>query len=215
MAAGATTTVVLVRHGEAVCNASGIVGGRRGCTGLTDDGRRQVHALAARLQRSGELGSVDALYASVLPRAVETAQILAPALDRWRDGPSLVPRQDCALCELHPGDADGLTWTQFAERFPEPDWEANPTVPIAPGGESWSTFVGRAAAAVEIVAARHPGETIVVACHGGVIEATFLKFLPMRQDVARLGLRTEHASLTVWQQVNRRWSLQRYNDAAS
>ncbi len=44
-----STRVVLVRHGEAVCNINGIVGGQRGCTGLTDLGRRQVTALAERL----------------------------------------------------------------------------------------------------------------------------------------------------------------------
>ena len=33
------TRIVLVRHGEAVCNVSGVVGGARGCTGLTELGR--------------------------------------------------------------------------------------------------------------------------------------------------------------------------------
>ena len=49
----------------------------------------QVRALADRLARTGELAGVDALYASVLPRAVATAEMLAPALDRWREGPPL------------------------------------------------------------------------------------------------------------------------------
>jgi hypothetical protein len=61
-----TARIVLVRHGEAVCNVSGVVGGQMGCTGLTDLGRRQVRAVADRLERTGELGVVDALYASVL-----------------------------------------------------------------------------------------------------------------------------------------------------
>ena len=34
-----TARIVLVRHGEAECNRNGIVGGRTGCTGLTDLGR--------------------------------------------------------------------------------------------------------------------------------------------------------------------------------
>ncbi|MGH8982032.1 MAG: histidine phosphatase family protein [Acidimicrobiales bacterium] len=210
----AVATVVLVRHGEAVCNTTGVVGGRRGCTGLTAEGRHQVELLAARLARRGELGSVGALYSSVLPRAVETAAILAPALDGWRRGPPLRARQDCDLCELHPGDADGLSWDEFAARFREPDWDTDPGVPIAPGGESWLGFVSRASGAVERLAAEHRGETVVVACHAGVIEATMLRWLPVRRDVARLGLRTAHASLTVWEAGEEAWTLQRYNDAA-
>ena len=45
-AAPAATRLVLVRHGEAACNVGGVVGGRRGCTGLTELGRRQATALA-------------------------------------------------------------------------------------------------------------------------------------------------------------------------
>src|SRR5271165_3689113 len=106
------TRVVLVRHGEAECNVNGIVGGQAGCTGLTALGQRQVDALAERLARTGELAGVTALYASVLPRAIETAEAIRPALERWRQGPPLEIVTDCSLCELHPGEADGLNWAQ-------------------------------------------------------------------------------------------------------
>ena len=36
--------------------------------------------LRDRLALTGELAGADALYASVLPRAIETAELLAPAL---------------------------------------------------------------------------------------------------------------------------------------
>ena len=74
------TRLVIVRHGEAVSNAEDIVAGHVGCTGLTERGRRQVAALAERLRRTGELEGAAALYSSVLRRAVETAEILRPAL---------------------------------------------------------------------------------------------------------------------------------------
>jgi len=74
------TRLVLVRHGEAVCNVSGVCGGRIGCQGLTDRGRAQVEALRDRLLVTGELAGTDVLYASLLPRAIETAELLAPAL---------------------------------------------------------------------------------------------------------------------------------------
>ncbi len=207
------TRVVLVRHGEANCNVNGIVGGPRGCTGLTAQGRTQVEALAERLTLSGELRGVGALYASTLPRAIETARILAPALDLWRDGPPLTVVERDDLSELHPGEADGLTWPVFSERFGDPRWDEDPARPIAPEGESWLGFTDRAAGAVAAVAERHRGELVVVACHAGVIESTMLEFLPIdRNRTFRGWLRTEHASMTQWELDRDRWLLRRYND---
>jgi len=206
------TRVVLIRHGEAVCNVEGIVGGERGCTGLSARGLSQVTALAERLALSGELVGVGALFASVLPRALETARIIAPALERWRSGPPLEVEADCTLCELHPGEADGLTWPEFASRFSAPDWDVDPDQELAPGAESWTGFVDRAAAAVTDLADSHRGQLVVVACHAGVVEATMLRFLPLAPRTTRLGLRTEHASMTEWERSGDRWLLRRYND---
>ncbi|MHB8439641.1 MAG: histidine phosphatase family protein [Acidimicrobiales bacterium] len=204
------TRMVLVRHGEAVCNVEGIVGGLLGCSGLTDRGRAQVRALERRLAHSGELVSCAALYSSSLARARETALIIAPAL-----GPGVATcLEDCALCELHPGDADGLTWERFAEAYGEPDWDRDPTTPIAPGGESWSGFVDRAADTLTRIAAAHRGAMVVVVCHAGVIEAALLRLLPIGSGAGRLQLRTEHASLTEFEYHEGQWRLLRYNDAA-
>lgn len=206
------TRIVLVRHGEAVCGVTGVIGGLRGCTGLSASGRMQVEALARRLAATGELGAVDALYASALRRATETAEILAPALERWRSGAPLEIALDCELCELHPGEADGLTWADYAARYRVPDWSSDADTAFSPGGESWSGFVERASGALAQLAVRHRGQTVVVACHAGVVEASILRLLPVDRSVVRLGLRTSHASLTVWEHAEGRWLLQRYND---
>jgi probable phosphoglycerate mutase len=212
--------IVLVRHGEAVCNVSGVCGGVIGCTGLTDLGRRQVTLLRDRLALSGELAGADALYASVLPRAIETAELLAPALvDPEAEGDRAkppTPLRECGVCELHPGEADGLTWGQFAERFATLDWDADPHQSIAPGGESWAGFVNRVAGALDAIADDHPGQLVVVACHAGVIEASLLAKMPVPGglDGARLQLRTRHASLTTWEVDDGRWRLLGYNDAS-
>ncbi|MHB1503661.1 MAG: histidine phosphatase family protein [Acidimicrobiales bacterium] len=211
------TRVVLVRHGESVCNIAGVVGGHAGCTGLSPAGVSQVEALRSRLAVTGELASAVALYSSVIPRAVQTASIIRPVIGGGR----LEVVQDCGLCELHPGEADGLSWGELAERFGEPDWDEDPTSVLAPGGESWSGFVDRASAAVEEVALRHQGGTVVIACHAGVVEATVLAFLPIGAGRHRLGLRTSYASLTEWElrdrdstssDARRRWRLCRFND---
>src|SRR5688572_16088982 len=112
------TRLVLVRHGEAQAYLDNVVAGEKGCKGLSDLGRRQAETLRNRLERTGELAGTTALYASILPRAVETASVIAPALG----GHDIV--EDCDLCELHPGEADGMTWDDFRERFPFPEpWD--------------------------------------------------------------------------------------------
>jgi 2,3-bisphosphoglycerate-dependent phosphoglycerate mutase len=212
------TRIVLVRHGEAVCNAQGVVGGELGCTGLTDLGRRQVSALAARLTASGELAGsgnragAPVLYSSVLPRAVETAELLRPAL-----GPGVGEViKDRDLCELFPGEADGLGWKEVVERFGVPEWDTDPEIVIAPGGESWSGFVARASGAVRVLAERHPGAMVVAAVHAGVIESTMINFLSLTPAASRRGwVRILHASLTEWEWVpaESRFILIRFNDA--
>ena len=217
--AGATR-LVLIRHGEAVCNVSGVCGGVLGCGGLTERGRRQVEALRNRLQVSRELAGTDALYASVLPRAIETAELVAPALvgaaADGRRGPTLPLLTDCGLCELHPGEADGLTWSEFTERFGTLDWDADPGRPIAPGGESWRGFVDRVVEALDRIVADQSGRQVVVASHAGVIEASLLAKMPVAggDQGARLNLRTQHASMTTWEIDAGRWRLLGYNDAA-
>ncbi|HEX6476892.1 MAG TPA: histidine phosphatase family protein, partial [Acidimicrobiales bacterium] len=161
-----STHLVLVRHGEADCNANGIVGGHRGCTGLSPLGVAQVEALRDRWEATGEMRHADALYASVLPRAIETAEIIAPALG------DLEVTTDCDLCELHPGECDGMTWEEFSRRYPRPDFRLDPDRPLSPGGESWSGFLRRVDMTLRAVVDRHEGETVVVACHGGVVNGS-------------------------------------------
>ncbi|HEX4434052.1 MAG TPA: histidine phosphatase family protein [Acidimicrobiales bacterium] len=209
------TRIVLVRHGEAECNLNHIIGGPKGCTGLTSLGNHQVAALADRLFESGELRKATALYSSVLPRAVETAERLRPVVG---PGPTALGpvRQRCDLCELHPGEADGMEWSEMVKAFSVPDWDSDPTVPIAPGGESWTGFVERASGAVRDIVREHPGELVVAAVHAGVIEATMIAFLGVAPEVYRRGwVRIVHASMTEWEWVpsENRFVLLRFNDS--
>jgi probable phosphoglycerate mutase len=209
------TRIVLVRHGEAECNLNRVIGGPKGCTGLTPLGRTQVAALADRLYESGELRQATALYSSVLPRATETANRLRPVVGPGPEALGPV-RERCDLCELHPGDADGMEWSEMVETFSVPDWDKDPTVPIAPGGESWSEFVARASGAVRDVVRQHPGELVVAAVHAGVIEATMIDFLGVAPEIYQRGwVRIAHASMTEWEWVPSmdRFALLRFNDS--
>ena len=206
------TRIVLVRHGEAQCHVDQIVGGLRGCSGLSDLGRRQAGALRDRLAASGELAGAGALYASTLPRAVETAELIAPAVG------GLAVKEDEDLCELHPGEADGITWEDFRERYTWPGgWDTSVYRPMAPGAESWAVFSARVGGVLSRLAEAHAGQTVVVACHGGVIDNSFrvLGQLPLSPQFL---LRIENASITEWERAvgsgERRWTLVRFNDAA-
>src|SRR5262245_49700199 len=96
----------LVRHGEAHAGFVGPIAGPCGDAGLTDLGRRQAAALRDHLARTGKVRA-DVLVASVLPRAIETAEIIAPGLGL------AVSAQDCDLCEVHTGVADAVDWAEY------------------------------------------------------------------------------------------------------
>ena len=205
-----TTTVVLVRHGESQVTVDQVVGGHAACSGLSERGRAQAGALRDRLDRSGLLRRADALYASVLTRAVETAQLISPGVG----GGGLEVVQRCALCELHVGEGDGLPWTEFTNLYGRPAWEVDPAVPLSPGSESWAGFVERASAGLQAVADEHAGQLVVVVCHGGVIEASFAAW-----GLAKTGpgwrLRPDNTGLTIWSSAEAgSWRLDRYNDCA-
>ncbi|HEV7861298.1 MAG TPA: histidine phosphatase family protein [Acidimicrobiia bacterium] len=214
------TRLVLIRHGESRSTVDRVVGGHRGCSGLTDRGVRQAKALRDRLADTGELARATAVLTSILPRAIETAEIIAPAVG------GLPVEQRCELCEIHPGEGDGLTWEEFSTLYrPEGLASGNPFTAMAPGGESWASFFARVGEALLRAAADHAGETVVVVCHGGVIEGSFaaLGGLPLRRP---FDVRVENTSLTGWSYHPTdgdfhnpghrlaRWRLDRFNDAA-
>jgi broad specificity phosphatase PhoE len=205
--------LVLIRHGESMATLDSVVGGHEGCRGLSDLGRRQVEALRDRLAATGEV-QADALVASVLPRAIETAEILAPALG------GLPVVQECDVCEQHPGDGDGLSWGEFESRYRPEGWRFDPYEPIAPGGESVAEFNARVARTLTGLAAEHRGGTVVVACHGGVVAASMISFLGLPFHGGLTQLFSDNTSLTEWLLADDGpghpppWRLLRYNDAA-
>lgn len=205
------TRLALIRHGESEAQRRRVVGGSRGCTGLSDRGVAQVMALADRLASTGEMEGATVLYASVLPRAIQTAELLASCLGH------LPVLTDCGLCELHPGEGDGLSWAELQTTYPVPDFATHPDLPFSPGGESWTTFLARARAALLALVERHRGEQVVVGTHGGVIDGSLLSFLDIGGVPGRAGakggaLGAANASITEWEHQAGRWRLLRYND---
>src|SRR5688500_13003992 len=172
-----STRLVVIRHGESNSTVGRFVGGHDSCTGLSERGRRQAEALRDRLIRTGELKDTSVLMTSVLPRAIETAEIISPGLGGH------VADEQCDFCEIHPGEADGITWEEFELRYRPSVVGRTPYRAFAPGAESWAEFFARVGKAIHALTDQHKGETIVVVAHGGVIEGTLsvLADLPVRR----------------------------------
>lgn len=205
----AETRLVLIRHGESVAQTERFLSGHDTCTGLSDRGREQATALRDRLHASGELAGPDAIFTSILPRAIETADIIGPAL-----GPA--PRTaECDWCEIHAGDAEGLAWDEFETRFPPASDRFDPFERRMPGSETWAEFFARAGARLRRVTHEHEGERVVVVGHGGIVGASFVALGDASiADGVDLTHETVNTSITEWRHTGRRWRLVRFNDAA-
>jgi len=199
--------LTLVRHGDAHAGFVGVIGGERGCAGLTDLGRRQAEALRDDLAERGALRA-DALLASTIPRAIETAEIIAPALGFER-----VARH-CDLCEVHTGEADGLEWVEYSERYGGFDMEAEPERLFAPQGESWNGFHVRVGQALDRIATEHAGQTVVAVCHAGVVQASLRVLLGIPHPGTGARVQPSNTGMTTWEHDpdRGRWTLHAFND---
>lgn len=203
------TNLYLIRHGEAISNVQPIIGGMRGDQGLTSRGIAQAERLRDRLAATREIAA-DVLIASTLPRARQTAEIIAPAL-----GLPIV--FDDEVQELRVGEADGMRNGEAWEKFGLPDFRNDPLRPIAPGGEGWGQFMLRVGQMLTRITREHQGKTIVIVCHGGVIDGSFIFFFQMPSLVLPpVEFLTHNTSITQWEQFDRdghtRWRLAKYND---
>jgi len=150
-----TTRLYLVRHGATQLTAEDRFSGAIGVE-LSDEGRRQVRALAERLAEQ----KISAVYSSPLSRTVETASILAVPhrLDPiHRDG----------LKEISHGRWEGLTRREVEERFPGeyPAWEADPFTFAPVGGESGLAVLARALPIIREIVVAHAGQNVLVVSH--------------------------------------------------
>ena len=118
---------------------------------LNDRGREQAAASGRLLARR----QWDAIYASPLSRAFETASIIAAEVGLA--APAVVE----AIVERNYGEAEGLTGDEMDRMFPGGA--------DVPGRESREEVAARALAALHSLAAAHPGGALIVVSHGGLI----------------------------------------------
>jgi probable phosphoglycerate mutase len=140
---------------------------------LSDDGRRQAEAVAARI---AALPGVAAVYTSPLERARETAAPIARACAR----PLRVER---GLLECDVGD-----WTgePLARLMRKPEWKAVQRHPSGfrfPRGESFVEMQARVTGTLGRLVARHKGRTVVAVFHADPIKAAVAHALGIHLDL--------------------------------
>jgi probable phosphoglycerate mutase len=157
------TRVCLVRHGETDWNAARRVQGQIDIP-LNSKGRTQASSLAKGLAAE----RFTAVYSSDLQRAMQTAEPSAGIHQ-------LAIRSDAALRERHFGVLQALTAEEARVRHPqvsqrhaarEPDYDYE-------NGESLVVFEQRIKQCLAGLFRRHPGETILVVTHGGVLDIAY------------------------------------------
>lgn len=160
--------LILIRHGETLWNRTHRWQGHTDIP-LSDLGREQATALAARLIEE----PIDAVYASDLRRAVETATLIC----RGRD---LDLNLNANLREVCLGPFEGLTTDEIRESLPEAfqrriesDDPADDDFAL-PGMESRRVFNERASQAVRDCVAKHAHQTSLIVAHGGILRAFFV-----------------------------------------
>ena len=157
------TRFCFIRHGETPWNAERRIQGHTDI-GLDPEGVHQA-GLAGRWLAAGER-CPQFLYCSDLLRARLTAEPLAAAL-------GLSIRYVPALRERRYGIFEGLTYDEAQARFPA-DYASfehrEPDYAFPHGGESLRTFYARVTGALQALHAAHPGETVAVVTHGGVLD---------------------------------------------
>ena len=206
---GRDTRVILIRHGHSVAqDENRMPAAHDRCPGLSPLGRRQAAALAKRALQTQEFADVDIVYTSPSTRAQETADLLREVLP----GPYIA---ECDWCESHPGDAEGVAWEEFEDRFPKRGSLADPFERRIPGGESWAEFFARSGERLRRLVHDDKGKQILVVTHGGMIGASFVALgdVPIGKAYDYTA-GTENTSLTEWVHRGGGWQLVRYNDFA-
>jgi len=150
---------MLARHGETDWNAERRWQGHADVP-LNALGRDQAHDLAARL--AGE--PIDAIYASDLSRARETAEIVGAEL-------GLPVRVVPELREIDVGSWSGRTTEEIQQADPAARERVRERGYGWEGGETPEQMAERVLHAVRRIATEHPDGRVLVVAHGGVVRA--------------------------------------------
>jgi probable phosphoglycerate mutase len=203
-APAAATEIVLVRHGETIAFDPGapfpLLDGH-GDPELRPEGREQAAKVAERLATAGR---IHAIYVTSLRRTSETAAPLAARL-------GLEPIVETRLREVRLGEWEGGLYRLKVisadpvamEMISRERWD------VVPGAESNEAFAKRVAGAITDIAARHPGERVVVVTHGGTI-GMILSLASGARPFAFVG--SDNGALSTIVVSGEQWYVRGFND---
>jgi len=145
-----STLILMVRHGQTPTTGK-VLPGRAAGLHLAEAGVQQAHAVAERI---AELPRVDAIYASPLERARETAAPIGKALQQR-------VKINKGLLECDFGD-----WTgeQLSTLMKKPEWSTVQRAPSSfrfPNGESFTEMQTRMVTTLDNIRQEHPGGVVV------------------------------------------------------
>lgn len=158
------TTLYLVRHGETDNNLQGCFNGSKSNQPLNEKGRAQSLCLAAPFAAIAP----DAVYASPLRRAIDTAMGLCAELD-------VTPAAIETLRELDMGAYDGVSFQRVREIDPYIMENWNRADVQMPGGECFSQAQARVSNALSALVAENRGKTLAVVAHGTLIQLFLMR----------------------------------------
>jgi probable phosphoglycerate mutase len=165
------TRLIVVRHGETAWNVDTRIQGHLDIP-LNATGLWQARQLGDAL--AGE--AISAIYTSDLLRARRTAQAVADAT-----GAALV--DEPGLRERAFGSFQGRTFAEVEAEQPEQArrWRQRDPDYAPDGGESLRVLRERVVDTTHRLAARHPGELVLLVTHGGVLDVLYRA--ATRQDI--------------------------------
>lgn len=165
------TRLIVVRHGETAWNVDTRIQGHLDIP-LNATGLWQARQLGDAL--AGE--AISAIYTSDLLRARKTAQAVADAT-----GAALV--DEPGLRERAFGSFQGRTFAEIEAEHPEQArrWRQRDPDYAPDGGESLRVLRERVVDTTHRLAARHPGELVLLVTHGGVLDVLYRA--ATRQDI--------------------------------
>ncbi|WP_051426164.1 histidine phosphatase family protein [Jiangella gansuensis] len=180
------TLVTLARHGRTPWHEGNRYTGSSDI-GIDDVGRRQAAALADWAVRARP----DALYASDLQRSRETAGAVAAAT-------GLTVAVDARLRELDFGAAEGKMLSELRAVEPETveRFLRDPVEHHLPGGEHPEAGADRAEKALREIAARHPGQHVLVVGHNTMIRLVLCRLVGIPLRAYRTALRGPEPTAT-------------------
>jgi len=157
------TRLILIRHGETAWNRATRIQGHTDIP-LSPLGLAQAQRLAEALADE----PLAAIYSSDLSRARQTAEAVAGSQ-------GLAIHFDAGLRERAFGRFEGLSWEEIDRGYPEDAarWRKREPDFAVGGGESLTVFSARCLAAARRAAVAHPGQSIAVVAHGGVLDCLY------------------------------------------